>query len=378
MSDLYSLYISRKCGAGLGRDRKIAFILPMLMILLITSVLVFALIFIDSVSGTIERMLEILGQGTIYVYAETLPDASLLPDGAEISPSRMLEGLVYSEDGESAAAIHAVGPDYFSGMRGRELGLIMDDKDVLNPSVVSSSFADKLGIKAGDRMTLLLYEEESGRTRPVLLTIAGIFPSVYPQLDSNLLYIPLETSGYDPDGYEVLLPPGSDTEVVERKLGASGCSFSSYMEMYSGIYTNAVSSLDALYAVFMAVALLAAYFASDAADVYVSRDRRDISTMMMLGASVGMMRGIYLRITMAGTAFAVIAGTMLGTAIGLVSPYIFRIIASYNPEILSYYVTSFTISFPWLRIALMLLLIVAIAAISVEISLRRTIKEKKV
>ena len=31
MSDLYSLYISRKCGAGLGRDRKIAFILPMLM-----------------------------------------------------------------------------------------------------------------------------------------------------------------------------------------------------------------------------------------------------------------------------------------------------------------------------------------------------------
>ena len=84
----------------------------------------------------------------------------------------------------------------------------------------------KLGIKAGDRMTLLLYEEESGRTRPVLLTIAGIFPSVYPQLDSNLLYIPLETSGYDPDGYEVLFPPGSDTEGTERKLGASGCSFS--------------------------------------------------------------------------------------------------------------------------------------------------------
>ena len=110
----------------------------------------------------------------------------------------------------------------------------------------------------------------------------------------------------------------------------------------------------------MAVALLAAYFASDAADVYVSRDRRDISTMMMLGASVGMMRRIYLQITMAGTAFAVIA------------------IASYNPEILSYYVTSFTISFPWLRIALMLLLIVAIAAISVEISLRRMIKGKRV
>ena len=45
---------------------------------------------------------------------------------------------------------------------------------------------------------------------------------------------------------------------------------------------------------------------------------------------------------------------------------------------ISRFITSFTISFPWLRIALMLLLIVAIAAISVEISLRRTIKEKKV
>ena len=116
---------------------------------------------------------------------------------------------------------------------------------------LSSSFADKLSLMAGDRMTLLLYEEESGRTRPILLTIAGIFPSVYPQLDSNILYIPLETSGYGPDGYEVLLPPDGDVEEMERKLGASGCSFSSYMEMYSGIYTNAVSSLDALYAVFI-------------------------------------------------------------------------------------------------------------------------------
>ena len=67
MSDFSSLYIPRKCGRGLGRDRKTAFLLPMLMILLISAVLVFALVFIQSVSGTIERMLTILGRGSVFV-----------------------------------------------------------------------------------------------------------------------------------------------------------------------------------------------------------------------------------------------------------------------------------------------------------------------
>lgn len=374
MSDFSSLYIPRKCGRGLGRDRKTAFLLPMLMILLISAVLVFALVFIQSVSGTIERMLAILGRGSVFVESQDMPDSSFLPEGAEVTPSRILEGLVYSGQGEGAAVIHAVGPGYFDGMRGRELGIVILDEDVLNPAVVSSSFADKLSVGIGDRMTLLLYEADKDRTRPLLLTVSGIFPSVYPQLDSSLVYIQLESSGYGADGFEVLLPESIDAESFEDELWRAGYSTRSYMDMYSSIYSNAVSSINALYLVFMAVALLAAYFASDAAYVYISRDRNDIEMLMMLGAPKALMRSVYLRITMAGACTAMAIGIALGLILGFLSPYAFSIIASFDPAILSYYVTSFSVSIPWSRIAFMIILMIVIAAISVEISLFRLIR----
>ena len=374
MSEFSSLYVPRKCGAGLGRDRKAAFILPMLMILLISAVLVFALIFIQSVSGTIERMLELLGRGTILVKQENPPDQSILPPGAEISPSRMLEGLVYSEDAEGAAFIHAVGPGYFDGMRGRELDADIIEGDALNPVVISSAVSDRFSVGIGDRMTLLLYEEDKDRTRPLLLTVSGIFPSVYPQLDSSLIYIPLDSSGYSADGYEILLPEGSNEEETEAALSRAGYSCMSYMDMYSGIYSNAVSSINALYLVFMAVAFLAAYFASDAAYVYISRDRDDIRTLVMLGASSSLIRSSYLRITMAGTAIASSIGSLIGIVLGLISPYAFRLIALSDPAILSYYVMSFTVSIPWARIILMILLMLSVAFISVVASLFRLIR----
>ncbi len=374
MSDFSSLYIPRKCGRGLGRDRKTAFLLPMLMILLISAVLVFALVFIQSVSGTIERMLAILGRGSVFVESQDMPYSSFLPEGAEVTPSRILEGLVYSGQGEGAAVIHAVGPGYFDGMRGRELGIVIPDEDVLNPAVVSSSFADKLSVGIGDRMTLLLYEADKDRTRPLLLTVSGIFPSVYPQLDSSLVYIQLESSGYEADGYEVLLPEGIDAESIEDALWRAGYSTWSYMDMYSSIYSNAVSSINALYLVFMAVALLAAYFASDAAYVYISRDRNDIEMLMMLGAPKALMRSVYLRITMAGACMAMAIGIALGLILGFLSPLAFSIIASFDPAILSYYVTSFSVRIPWSRIAFMIILMIVIAAISVEISLFRLIR----
>ncbi len=374
MSDFSSLYIPRKCGRGLGRDRKTAFLLPMLMILLISAVLVFALVFIQSVSGTIERMLAILGRGSVFVESQDMPYSPFLPEGAEVTPSRILEGLVYSGQGEGAAVIHAVGPGYFDGMRGRELGIVIPDEDVLNPAVVSSSFADKLSVGIGDRMTLLLYETDKGRTRPLLLTVSGIFPSVYPQLDSSLVYIQLESSGYGADGYEVLLPEGIDAESIEDELWRAGYSTRSYMDMYSSIYSNAVSSINALYLVFMAVALLAAYFASDAAYVYISRDRNDIEMLMMLGAPKALMRSVYLRITMAGACTAMAIGIALGLILGFLSPLAFSIIASFDPAILSYYVTSFSVRIPWSRIAFMIILMIVIAAISVEISLFRLIR----
>ena len=371
MSDFSRLYISRKCGKSLPSDRKLSFLLPLVMIYLITAVLVFALVFISSVSGTIERMLEVLGRGSLFVYSDTPPDTALLPSGSEISPSAMMEGLLYSEESECAVMIHLTGSGYFDGLRGRELDVEMGSTNVLNPAVIPSSVAERLSLSTGDRMTLLVYEAEKRRTRPLLLTVSGIFPSLYPQLDSSLIYLPLESTGTEAEGYEILLPPGSDADNVQQTLFDAGYISDTYETMYSSIYVNAVSSIRALYAVFMVVALLAAYFASDAAEVYTQKDRRDIRTLMMLGASESLMRSVYLRLTMTGTLAASILGTVTGVVLGALSPYLFRILASCDPALLSYYVTSFTLSVPWTGILLMMVMMLLIASLSVFMTLRK-------
>ena len=157
MSDFSRLYISRKCGKSLPSDRKLSFLLPLVMIYLITAVLVFALVFISSVSGTIERMLEVLGRGSLFVYSDTPPDTALLPSESEISPSAMMEGLLYSEESECAVMIHLTGSGYFDGMRGKELDVERGKTNVLNPAVIPSSVAERLSLSTGDRMTLLVY-----------------------------------------------------------------------------------------------------------------------------------------------------------------------------------------------------------------------------
>ena len=188
---------------------------------------------------------------------------------------------------------------------------------------------------------------------------------------SSLIYLPLESTGTEAEGYEILLPPGSDADNVQQILFDAGYISDTYETMYSSIYVNAVSSIRALYAVFMVVAFLAAYFASDAAEVYTQKDRRDIRVLMMLGASESMMRSVYLRLTMTGTLAASILGTVTGVVLGALSPYLFRILASCDPALLSYYVTSFTLSVPWGGILLMMVMMLLIASLSVFMTLRK-------
>ena len=91
----------------------------------------------------------------------------------------------------------------------------------------------------------------------------------------------------------------------------------------------------------------------------------------MLGASESMMRSVYLRLTMTGTLAASILGTVTGVILGALSPYLFRVLASYDPALLSYYVTSFTLSVPWGGILLMIILMLLIASLSVFMTLRK-------
>ena len=131
------------------------------------------------------------------------------------------------------------------------------------------------------------------------------------------------------------------------------------------------SSLSTLYLILASVALLAAFFSSDAAEAYIDRDRSDIKTLWILGLSVSQIRNIYFRITLLSVFSALLAGTVLGLGLSALSPFILKAVAYSVPALLEYYVTSFSISVPLLPLLAMMLLSLAVSAFSVALSLRK-------
>ena len=64
-SDGERLYIGRKRGRGMGVKWTLSSLLPALLIFLITAVLVFAMVFISSMTTAIDRMIIMLGSSSI-------------------------------------------------------------------------------------------------------------------------------------------------------------------------------------------------------------------------------------------------------------------------------------------------------------------------
>lgn len=369
MGSFERLWIGRKCGKGMSARYVMSSFLPLIVIFLITSALVFATVFINSVSRRIDRMIEVLGSGSVYAYDAF--DHSILPSAAEVSAVSATEALIYAENGERAVAVKCVDESYFSGERGRELGVSGFDAGLRNPVVISSSLASSLSLEAGDRATLMLYEREKERARPVLVTVSAVFDSIYPQLDSRLIYAELSLIG-TADGFEILLPEDSDNSAVLSILSEHGVAALTSEMLYRSEYSNIRASISVLYVIFALIAVLAAYFASDAAEYFAARDRKDIAELMLLGAERREIERIYLSITAVFVEAALVLGALSGIALSYLSPAVIEFISRNEGAFLDYYVRSFSVSIPWLSIAVMLLLSLFVSLFSIYIAIRRS------
>ena len=69
-SDAEKLYMSRKLGKGMGTRYRISSMFPLLILLLVTAALSFALTFITSISVQIDRMIAIMGSGSLYALSD--------------------------------------------------------------------------------------------------------------------------------------------------------------------------------------------------------------------------------------------------------------------------------------------------------------------
>ena len=364
-SDGERLYIGRKRGRGMGVKWTLSSLLPALLIFLITAVLVFAMFFIPSMTTAIDRMIIMLGSSSIVTGEEV--DVSSW-SGASINKTREGEGVVFTEEGKSIIRLKGVNESYLQGEREEALKIVRSGEEVKNAIIVSTTLARKLNLELGSSMTMMLYEKEKNRTRPILMTVTGIFDSGYAQLDRYLAYVDFSLLDGEEE-WEILLDQKDDLEKRCQELEELGISYKTYREKYSALYLNVRQSVSILYLILAFVALLAAFFSTDIVSVYLSRDRQDIAALRLLGMEEKRIRRIYLSLSLFAVAVSALGGTVLGLLLGLLSPSLIRIVASSNPGLVEYYISSFSVTVPTMELLLMVLAMVVLSAITLFISL---------
>ena len=364
-SDGERLYIGRKRGRGMGVKWTLSSLLPALLIFLITAVLVFAMVFISSMTTAIDRMIIMLGSSSIVTGEEV--DVSSW-SGASINKTREGEGVVFTEEGKSIIRLKGVNESYLQGEREEALKIVRSGKEVKNAIIVSTTLARKLNLELGSSMTMMLYEKDKNRTRPILMTVTGIFDSGYAQLDRYLAYVDFSLLDGEEE-WEILLDQKDDLEKRCQELEELGISYKTYREKYSALYLNVRQSVSILYLILAFVALLAAFFSTDIVSVYLSRDRQDIAALRLLGMEEKRIRRIYLSLSLFAVAVSALGGTVLGLLLGLLSPSLIRIVASSNPGLVEYYISSFSVTVPTMELLLMVLAMVVLSAITLFISL---------
>ena len=364
-SDGERLYIGRKRGRGMGVKWTLSSLLPALLIFLITAVLVFAMVFISSMTTAIDRMIIMLGSSSIVTGEEV--DVSSW-SGASINKTREGEGVVFKEEGKSIIRLKGGNESYLQGEREEALKIVRSGEEVKNAIIVSTTLARKLNLELGSSMTMMLYEKEKNRTRPILMTVTGIFDSGYAQLDRYLAYVDFSLLDGEEE-WEILLDQKDDLEKRCQELDELGISYKTYREKYSALYLNVRQSVSILYLILAFVALLAAFFSTDIVSVYLSRDRQDIAALRLLGMEEKRIRRIYLSLSLFAVAVSALGGTVLGLLLGLLSPSLIRIVASSNPGLVEYYISSFSVTVPTMELLLMVLAMVVLSAITLFISL---------
>ena len=364
-SDGERLYIGRKRGRGMGVKWTLSSLLPALLIFLITAVLVFAMVFISSMTTAIDRMIIMLGSSSIVTGEEV--DVSSW-SGASINKTREGEGVVFTEEGKSIIRLKGVNESYLQGEREEALKIMRSGEEVKNAIIVSTTLARKLNLELGSSMNMMLYEKEKNRTRPILMTVTGIFDSGYAQLDRYLAYVDFSLLDGEEE-WEILLDQKDDLEKRCQELEELGISYKTYREKYSALYLNVRQSVSILYLILAFVALLAAFFSTDIVSVYLSRDRQDIAALRLLGMEEKRIRRIYLSLSLFAVAISALGGTVLGLLLGLLSPSLIRIVASSNPGLVEYYISSFSVTVPTMELLLMVLAMVVLSAITLFISL---------
>ncbi len=311
---------------------------------------VWALIVIMSVMNgfRIELVSKIVGfEPHLYVITDGMsqPEVEGIIDELKARPGvvsvePMIEGtaLATANDRSDGIQIRGVRPDdlranrlIVDGManlkeRGREVGSLDafgEQGAASDDIVIGQSFADALGLRVGDTITLL----QANGARTVLgqswrrrsFTISGVFHVGNDRYDRYMAFLPVEAAknyfGYD-EGYPVVGARMSDPDVANEYAGAmmrEGYPYTqTWIERQGGYITALQVERNVMRLILFIVVVITALNIITGVLMLVKNKARDVAILRTLGATrAGVVRIFLMTGTMLGTV-GVLAGVVVG------------------------------------------------------------------
>jgi putative ABC transport system permease protein len=198
---------------------------------------------------------------------------------------------------------------------GQDRDAILRSLPARDRAIVSEPFANRHGIRAGDRLLLPL------GARLVPVSVAGIYYEYsssqgFVLLDRSTLlkYLPSQP----PTNLAVYLRPGADLDQVRRAIQQRAAAYRVVVAPNQALRENAIAIFDRTFAITWAlegVAILVAMLgAANSLLALVLDRRRELALLRYLGASAPQIR----RMVLLEAAFVGLLGNLLGLALGFV------------------------------------------------------------
>ncbi len=377
---LARMLIGRKLGIKSGVAAKRRIIFNILLISFVVAALVFAQLFVESMSRGIANKYALLGNGHLQVHENA---STTIPANEHIIDVQLVAqtySLIYSPSKNLMVRIKGVESSYFTEMRQAELTFLDTDLETNGSSLpqilLSTSIAEELEVGQGDRVALMMISNNS--LRPQLCIVGNLYDSGYKELDENLIFCDLslleKLFASKADTYFELLVDDSKLSEVRSSLEKGGLSVTSWDQENYAVATNLETSRQAVLGVMIVVAILCGYFISELSRELVEDDKSRIALLKLLGAENPLIRGVYFSTVMLVTLISIVLGTIVGVMLGLNLGSMLSFLAQKSIPALSFYLLDFQVIIPYLDITIILLVLILVSSLSVLWSLRRVRK----
>lgn len=342
------------------------------LLALVTSPLVLALVFSESMISGISMKYVYLSDGHIQSSERPAQDMRILRTDETLSSYV----IVYSSDATSQIRLKGVEDSYFEGERQKHIDLkLVEDSSSLKKIILSESLCRKLDVKLGDRVAIMFSPKQNTTVRPILVRVAGVYSSGYEALDDNLGFTSLENArqwfNEDPV-FETVLYPEYENESSETAYDLSLRNFRTWQNLNSSIYSNFVSSRQMITMVLLLISIMASVYVAIVSNQMVNEDLYETSQLKLLGLKQSDIYKAGVLSVMTVTVIGCVCGLVIGSVLSFSLLPVLKALSRSGLPVFSYYLLDFDLVYPIARISTVLLVLVLLSLVSVSLSLKKT------